>query len=86
MKDKMAPVCVARHLSLPVLYVFVLCVSLVALNVNSLLVYNRQTLLDLRPYAEDLGKLDHGGRENLPLAPGEDPCSPLPHPGPTFSA
>lgn len=79
----MAPVCVARRLSLLALCVFVLYVSLVALNVNSLLVYNRQTLLDLRLYAKVLVKSDHSGRGNLP---GEDSCSPMPPPVPTSSA
>lgn len=36
------------------------------MNVDSLIVYNRQTLLDLRLYAEDLVKLGHEGLGNLP--------------------
>lgn len=49
----MAPVCVACRLSLSTLLVFVLFV----LFVSSLLVYDRQTLLDLRPSAKDLVKI-----------------------------
>lgn len=45
--------CVACRLSLRVLCVFVLFVSLFAQNVNSLIAYDRQTLLDLQLYAED---------------------------------
>ena len=62
----MAPVCVACRLSLLVLCVFELFVSLIVHNVNALLVYDRQTLLDLRFCAKDLVKLDHGGHGSLP--------------------
>ena len=53
----LAPVCVACHLFLTTLCVFVLFLSLVSVNVNSLLVYDRQTLLDLQFSAKDLVKL-----------------------------
>ena len=65
MKDG-ASVCVACRLSLPVLCVFMLFVLLLALDVDSLLVYDRQTLLDLRLSAEDVVKLDDSGRDTLP--------------------
>ena len=55
-----------------------------ALDVDSLLVYDHQTLLDLRLSAEDVVKLDDS--RNFTPAPGEGPGSPVPRPGPTFSA
>jgi len=57
----MAPVCVACRLSLATLFVIVLFVSIVIFNVISLLVYELKTLLDLRPSAKDLVKVDHEG-------------------------
>ena len=53
----MAPVCVACRLSLPVLCVFLLFVLLLARDFDSLLVYDRQTLLDLRLSPEDVAFL-----------------------------
>lgn len=58
----MAPVCVARRSILQSLCVFVLFVSLVVQNVDSLLVYERQTLLDLRLSV----KFDHGEQKTFP--------------------
>lgn len=63
----MAPVCVACHLSLPMLCMFVLLLSFVTLNVNSLPVYDRQALLELRLSAKELVKLDYTGHKTLPL-------------------
>ncbi|CAJ1069411.1 unnamed protein product%2C partial [Xyrichtys novacula] len=54
----MAPVCVACRLSLSALFLFVLFVSFVISKVSSLYVYDHQTLLDLRPSAKDLVKVD----------------------------
>uniref|UniRef100_A0A3B3HT18 Reverse transcriptase domain-containing protein n=1 Tax=Oryzias latipes TaxID=8090 RepID=A0A3B3HT18_ORYLA len=45
----MAPVCLASLLSLRVLFVFALCLLTLVTNVNLLLIYDRQTLLNLRP-------------------------------------
>ncbi|CAJ1061240.1 RNA-directed DNA polymerase from mobile element jockey [Xyrichtys novacula] len=56
--SKMAPVCVACRLSLSALFLFVLFVSFVISKVSSLYVYDHQTLLDLRPSAKDLVKVD----------------------------
>lgn len=58
--------CVACRLSLPMLCVFVLFVSCLTVNVSSLLVYNRQTLLDLRLQVKDLVKLNQDGHQTLP--------------------
>lgn len=60
----MAPVCVASSLSLCALSVFTF-----TLNVNSLLVYDRQTLLDLRPLSVNLLKPRY--------IPGQRVCPPL---------
>lgn len=62
----MAPVCKAFHLSLSTLCVFLLLLSLVLLNVNSLLVYDHQTLLDLNISAKDLAKSDYNEHKTLP--------------------
>lgn len=53
----MAPVCVARRLILQSLCVFILFASLGVQHVDSLLVYERQSLLDLQLTV----KFDHGG-------------------------
>ncbi|CAJ1087269.1 ras-associated and pleckstrin homology domains-containing protein 1-like [Xyrichtys novacula] len=65
----MAPVCVACRLSLSALFVFVLFVSFVISNVSSLYVYDHQTLLDLRPSAKDLVKLDPDHRGHTTSKP-----------------
>ncbi|XP_025757021.1 uncharacterized protein LOC109200448 isoform X1 [Oreochromis niloticus] len=59
----MAPVCVARRLSLPLLCLFVL---FFIARVNPLLMYNRQTLLDLRLVASDLTNTTYTGHKTLP--------------------
>lgn len=62
----MAPVCEAgRHL-LRLLCVFLLLVTLVIHTVNTLLVYDRQTLLDLRISAKNLVNFDSYGQKTLP--------------------
>ncbi|CAI5695095.1 unnamed protein product, partial [Oreochromis niloticus] len=60
----MAPVCVARRLSLPLLCLFVL--GFFIARVNPLLMYNRQTLLDLRLVASDLTNTTYTGHKTLP--------------------
>ncbi|GAA6086568.1 uncharacterized protein LOC116976515 [Tachysurus ichikawai] len=62
----MAPVCVARRLFLLTLCIFLLFVSFIVQNVNTLLVYDRQTLLDLRVRAKGFVKFDYGGHKTLP--------------------
>lgn len=61
-----APVCKACRPSLPTLCLFLLLLSLVLPNVNSLLVYDRRTLLDLNISAKDLAKYDCNGHKTLP--------------------
>lgn len=64
----MALGCVACRLSLPVLLcMFMLFVSVFALNVDSSLVYDHHTLLNLRLSAEDLAKCNYGGHGSLSL-------------------
>jgi len=77
--EKMAPVCVACRLLLATLFVIVVFVSIVISNVSSLLVYDRQTLLDLRPSAKDLVKVDYDGHTTFqPLQfPRRDAYSPV---------
>lgn len=53
-------------LSLSMLCVFVLFMSTVVQNAVSILVYNRQTLLDFRFSAKDLVRSDLGGYKTLP--------------------
>ena len=62
----MAPVCVAGRQLLRPLCVFLLFVILVAQTVNTLLVYDRQTLLDLRISAKNLINFDYYGQKTLP--------------------
>ncbi len=64
--SKMTPVCVACRLALQALCGFVLFVSLAVQNVESLLVYDRQTLLNFRHSAKDLVKFDYAGQKTLP--------------------
>lgn len=52
----MAPVCAACHLSMGNVCVFVICFLLLTLKVNSLIVYDRQTLLDLCVFTKNLAK------------------------------
>ncbi|KAL3970418.1 hypothetical protein ACER0C_025937 [Sarotherodon galilaeus] len=56
----MAPLCVARRLSLPLLCLFVL---FFIARVNFLLMYNRQTLLDLRLVVNDLTNATYTGHK-----------------------
>ena len=65
---------VACRLSLPMLSVFLLLVLLVDCTVNALLVYDRQTLLDLRSSATDIIKFDHNGYETLPPFLSDSPA------------
>lgn len=44
---------------------FLLLLSLILVNVNSLLVYDRQTLLDLNNSAKDLAQSDFNGHKAL---------------------
>lgn len=53
---EMAPVCAACHLSMGSLCVFVICLLLLTLKVISLIVYDRQTLLDLCVFTKNLAK------------------------------
>ena len=61
-----ASVCVLPPVTASAVCVFMLFVLLLALDVDSLLVHDRQKLLDLRFSAEDVVKLADGGRETLP--------------------
>ena len=63
---KMTPVCQVGRQLLQLLCVFLLLLTLVAHFVNTLLVYDRQTLLDLRITAKNLVKFDHYGRKTDP--------------------
>ena len=56
--SKMAPVYVACRLSLATWFMFILFMSLVTDTVNSLLAYDRQTLLDIRLSAKNLWEFD----------------------------
>ena len=58
--------CVLPPVTASAVCVFMLFVLLLALDVDSLLVHDRQKLLDLRFSAEDVVKLADGGRETLP--------------------
>lgn len=70
----MAPVCKACHLSLSTLCEFLLILSLVLVNVKSLLVYNRQMLLDLNISAKDPAQSDFNGHKTLPPFLSEIPA------------
>lgn len=61
--DHMAPVWLACRLSLQLLSLSVLFGSLVLQDINALLTYDRQTLLDLRIFTDDPEKRVHGGHE-----------------------
>ena len=77
----MAPVCVAVRLPLSVLVVFVLVLSLVTENVNSLLAYDRQALLDIRFASENLTHFSRQKTFPLPPLLASIPahlCAPLP--------
>ncbi len=54
------------YMALQALCGFVLFVSLAVQNVESLLVYDRQTLLNFRHSAKDLVKFDYAGQKTLP--------------------
>ncbi len=60
----MAPVCAAGHLLLPVLWMFVLFLFTVLKTANSLLVYDHQTLLDIRLAVENTAIYNWGGKYN----------------------
>ena len=64
-RRKIAPVSVTCRLSLSMLYVFLFVLHVVR-NVNSLLVYDRQTLLDLRSQPIDRSNFDHKDYGSLP--------------------
>ena len=68
----MAPVCQARRQVLYLLCLFLLLLTLVH-NINALLVYDRQTLLDLRNAAINLKKSDYceGGTPFPPDLPAD---------------
>lgn len=78
----MAPVCVACRLLLLVPLVFVLFLSTVCKNVDSLLVYDRQTLLNIRSATNDLVNYDQSEqRTSLPFVsaiPFYLWCTPVP--------
>uniref|UniRef100_A0A3P9MP71 Reverse transcriptase domain-containing protein n=1 Tax=Oryzias latipes TaxID=8090 RepID=A0A3P9MP71_ORYLA len=59
----MAPVCTACRLSAVFLFVYVLLLTTVIKNINSLLVYDRQTLLDLSFFPPKLVQFRHDGQE-----------------------
>lgn len=67
---------VVGRLLLCYLCVFVLLVLSVTENGNVCLVYDHQTLLDLRFLARDLVKLDFAGQNTLPRF-FRDPCPPF---------
>ena len=59
---KMAPVCVADR---PVFLQFLVCLLFFIIGtkqIESLLVYDRQSLLFIRPNVSDLSTFDHGGQ------------------------
>ncbi|KAL6464601.1 hypothetical protein MHYP_G00269180 [Metynnis hypsauchen] len=60
---KMAPVCVAGRLFL---LVWLVLLSFGTSHIRSLLVYDRQFLLDLRHSVSDLAVFNHGGQNTLP--------------------
>ncbi|CAG5851108.1 unnamed protein product [Menidia menidia] len=61
---KMAPVWEAGHQLLRLLCVFLLFVTHVAHAANTLRVFDRQTLLDLRIYAKDLVNFNYYGQKS----------------------
>ncbi|XP_049924017.1 LOW QUALITY PROTEIN: uncharacterized protein LOC126404683 [Epinephelus moara] len=62
----MAPVCMAGRLLLPLWLAFLLFVILGTVQIESLLVYDHQSILDLRHNVRDLSIFDHGGQKTLP--------------------
>lgn len=61
----MAPMCMTCRLSLPMMCSLSLLVLSFIVRINSLRVYDRQTLLDLQ--FSDLVKLEYANQKSLPL-------------------
>lgn len=62
----MAPACTARRLLLPLLCVFLMFLSLFTSKIESLLVYDRQSLLDLQQNFRYLSAFYRGEKKILP--------------------
>ncbi|KAE8278126.1 hypothetical protein D5F01_LYC23799 [Larimichthys crocea] len=62
----MAPVCVPGRLLLLQYLVFLVFSTLVITQIKSLLVYDRQFLLDVRHNVRTLGAFEHGGQKTVP--------------------
>lgn len=62
----MAPVCVARRLTLPAVLVFMLILTIVPSNLNSLLCYDHQALLKIKLSVDTLVKFDLNGQGSPP--------------------
>lgn len=62
----MAPVCVAHCLTLPAVLVFMLILTIVPSNINSLLCYDRQGLLKIKLSVDTLVKFDLNGQGKPP--------------------
>ena len=82
----MAPVCVADRLVLLQVFVLLLLSIIGTKQIESLLVYDRQSLLFIRRNISDLSTFDHGGQYTSPPFLAGIPPHLYRAPGPTFPA